>query len=101
MYGQPGIPMRPVVGAPMMGQPMMGQPMVGPHGGYRVDVNGDGIADYRVKPGRPIDLNGDGIADARTAPRVQPAHGMGMGAPMMGGPHIVGGPMMGARPYGY
>ena len=55
--------------------------------GYGVDVNRDGIPDYRVKPGVGVDVNGDGIADYRTGPRVQPGPGMGMG--------------MGYRPYGY
>ena len=54
-----------------------------PHG-YGVDVNGDGIADYRVKPGVGVDVNGDGYADYRTGPRVVPGPGMGMGAPQYG-----------------
>ena len=60
-----------------------GRPM-GNRGGYGVDVNRDGIIDYKVKPGVAVDVNGDGIADYRTGPRVQPGPGMGMqyGRPM-------------------
>ena len=60
------------------GYGMGGRPMGGPHG-YGVDVNRDGIPDYRVKPGVAVDVNGDGYADYRTGPRVQPGPGMGMG----------------------
>ena len=61
--------------------PHYGAPAYGPpHGrGYGVDVNGDGIPDYRVKPGRLVDVNGDGIPDYRTGPRVVPGPGMGYG----------------------
>ena len=54
--------------------------------GYGVDVNRDGVVDYRVKPGVGVDVNGDGIADYRTPTRVQPGPGMGMqyGARPMG-----------------
>ena len=65
MYGYGGY------GMPPMG-PMPGR-------GVGIDVNGDGIADYRVKPGVGVDVNGDGIADYRTGPRVVPGPGMGMG----------------------
>ena len=34
---------------------------------------------YRVKPGVGVDVNGDGIADYRTGARVQPGPGMAMG----------------------
>ena len=47
--------------------------------GYGVDVNGDGIADYRVRPGVGVDVNGDGIADYRTGPTVTRGPGMGVG----------------------
>ena len=50
--------------------------------GYGVDVNGDGIVDYRVRPGVGVDVNGDGIADYRTGPTVTRGPGMrGYGAP--------------------
>ena len=55
--------------------------------GYGVDVNRDGIPDYKVKPGVGVDINGDGIADYRTGPKVVPGPGMGMAR--------------GYRPYGY
>ena len=54
---------------------------------YGVDVNRDGVVDYRVKPGVGIDVNGDGIADYRTGPTVRPGPGMAYGA--------------GYRPHGY
>ena len=44
------------------GYGMGGRPMGGPHG-YGVDVNRDGIPDYRVKPGVPGDVNGDGYVN--------------------------------------
>ena len=47
--------------------------------GYGVDVNGDGVADYRVRPGVGVDVNGDGIADYRTGPTVTRGPGMGVG----------------------
>ena len=72
-----------------------GRPPMG-NRGYGVDVNGDGIADYRVKPGVGVDVNGDGIADYRTGQRIQPGPGMGMG---YGAPHM-GAPMYGNRGYG-
>jgi len=73
MYGygrpvvQPGY--RPAPGMPM---PMGGmrQP------GYGVDVNRDGIVDYRVKPGVAVDVNRDGIPDYRTPTTIQPGPGM-------------------------
>ena len=59
----------------MFGQ---GRPMGGRS--YGVDVNRDGIPDYRVKPGVAVDVNGDGIADVRTGPAgVMPGPGMYMG----------------------
>ena len=74
-----------------------GRPPMG-NRGYGVDVNGDGIADYRVKPGVGVDVNGDGIADYRTGPQIQPGPGMYMGRPPMGGGMY--GPPMGNRGYG-
>ena len=66
---------------------------MGPHG-YGVDVNGDGITDYRVRPGVGVDVDGDGFADYRTGPRVVPGPGMYMGGyggmGPMGGPHGYG-----------
>ena len=47
--------------------------------GYGVDVNGDGIADYRVRPGVGVDVNGDGIADYRTPTTITSGPGMGYG----------------------
>ena len=67
MYG-------PGYGAPGYGAPAYGAP----RRGYGVDVNGDGIPDYRVKPGKLVDVNRDGIPDYRTAPRVVPGPGAGM-----------------------
>ena len=66
--------------------PMPG-PMPGPYGGngYRMDLNGDGISDVRVRPGIGVDVNGDGIVDYRTGPRITPDVGMGMG--MRRGPY--------------
>ena len=64
---------------------------------YGVDVNRDGIPDYRVKPGVAVDVNGDGIADYRTADRIQPGPGMHMGGRPMG-PPMYGHP--GGRSYG-
>ena len=61
--------------------------------GYGVDVNGDGIADYRVNPGVGIDVNGDGIADFRTGPTISPGPGAFM--PPMGMGYGYG------RPFGY
>ena len=54
----------------------MGRPMG--NRGYGVDVNRDGVVDYRVKPGVGVDVNGDGIPDYRTGAKVQPGPGMGM-----------------------
>ena len=53
-----------------------------PHGGrgYGVDVNRDGIPDYRVKPGVGVDVNGDGYADYRTPSKVTAGPGMAYGA---------------------
>ena len=76
----------PAYGAPGYGAPGYGVPAYGaPQRGYGVDVNGDGIADYRVKPGRLVDVNRDGIPDYRTAPRVVPGPGMAYGRPGYGG----------------
>ena len=61
--------------------------------GYGVDVNGDGITDYRVNPGVGIDVNGDGIADFRTGPTISPGPGAFM--PPMGMGYGYG------RPFGY
>ena len=61
----------------------MGRPMG--QRSYGVDVNRDGIPDYRVKPGVGIDVNGDGIPDYRTAPKVSPGPGMAMGRGGYGG----------------
>ena len=55
------------------------RPMGGPQRGYAVDVNRDGIPDYKVKPGVAVDVNRDGIPDYQTGPRVQPGPGMAMG----------------------
>ena len=46
---------------------------------YGVDVNRDGIPDYRVKPGVGVDVNGDGIADYRTGTKISHGPGMAMG----------------------
>ena len=99
-----------------------GMPMGRP--GYGVDVNGDGIADYRVRPGfggqvispgpgmamgmgmaRPgygVDVNGDGITDYRVKPGVGvDVNGDGI-ADFRTGPTISPGPGMymgGYRPY--
>ena len=54
---------------PGFGAPGFGAP------GYGVDVNGDGIADYRVNAGVGVDVNGDGIADFRTGPTISPGPG--------------------------
>ena len=43
--------------------------------GYGVDVNGDGVTDYRVRPGVGVDVNGDGFTDYRTGPTVTPGPG--------------------------
>ena len=78
-------------GAPGYGAPGYGAPGYGaPQGrGYGVDVNRDGIVDYRVQPGKLVDVNRDGIPDYRTAPRVVPGPGVGMppayGRPAYGG----------------
>ena len=62
---------------------------------YGVDVNRDGIPDYRVKPGVAVDANGDGIADYRTPDRVRPGPGMNMGPGMHIGGRPMGPPMYG------
>ena len=89
--------------------------------GYGVDVNRDGIPDYRVKPGVGVDVNGDGIADYRTPSKVTAGPGMAYGAPRhgygvdvngdgipdyrvkpsYGGARVVPGPGMGRGGYGY
>ena len=72
--------------------PGYGPGFAGP--GYGVDVNGDGITDYRVNPGVGVDVDGDGIADYRTGPTISPGPGAFMPPP----------PMMGygyGRPFGY
>ena len=73
-----------------------GRPGYGPVGGrgYGVDVNGDGVVDYHVRPGVGVDVNGDGIADYRTGPTVTPGPGMAYGG-AYGGYGTYG------RPYGY
>ena len=83
--------------------------------GIGVDVNGDGIPDFRVGPygvrpdigafvppaygygypppmmypGRGIDIDGDGISDVRVGPygEVRPDVGMFVHGPYMGGPY--------------
>ena len=81
MYGA-GYGQRPVAyggyGPRPVGAPVGGR-------GYGVDVNGDGVADYRVRPGVGVDVNGDGIADYRTGPTVTRGPGMAYGAPAYGG----------------
>ena len=74
-----------------------GRPAYGPVGGrgYGVDVNGDGVVDYNVRPGVGVDVNGDGIADYRTGPTVTPGPGMAYG----GAYGAYGGAYR--RPYGY
>ena len=62
------------MGAPGYGAPGYGMPPMGSRG-VGVDVNGDGVADYRVNPGVGVDVNGDGIADYRTGPTVSPGPG--------------------------
>ena len=56
-----------------------GYPPQGPIGGrgYGIDVNGDGVADWRVNPGVGVDVDGDGFVDYRTGPRVTPGPGLG------------------------
>ena len=82
MYGG-GYGARPVAyggyGPRPVGAPVGGR-------GYGVDVNGDGITDYRVRPGVGVDVNGDGIADYRTGPTVTRGPGMAYGAPGYGAP---------------
>lgn len=72
--------------------------------GYGVDVNGDGVADYRVNPGVGVDVNGDGIADYRTGPTISPGPGAYMPGPHYGPPPAYG-PAYGVPPphggYGY
>ena len=90
--------------------------MYGP-GGYRVDVNGDGIPDYKVGPygqvrpdvgafvppnpyggmgmgygyggGARLDVNGDGIPDVRVGPygQVRPDVGTYVHGPMVPPPY--------------
>ncbi len=60
--------------------------------GVGVDVNGDGVVDYRVNQGVGVDVNGDGIVDYRTPPTVTPGPGAYMPP---GGGYGYG------RPYGY
>ena len=67
--------------------------------GYGVDVNGDGVADYRVRPGVGVDVNGDGYADYRTGPTVSPGPGAYMGQPGYGPAY--GAPGYGRPGYGY
>ncbi len=62
-------------------------------GGVGVDVNGDGIVDYNIRPGVGVDVNGDGIVDYRTGPTVTP----GPGAFMPGAGYGYGY----GRPHGY
>ena len=74
------------------------RPPYGPVGGrgYGVDVDGDGIVDYNVRPGVGVDVDGDGIVDYRTGPTITPGPGMAYGGayarPAYG---------YGYRPYGY
>ena len=71
-------------------------PAYGPAGGagYGVDVNGDGVVDYNVRPGVGVDVDGDGIVDYRTGPTVTPGPGMAYGG-------AYGGYGYGYRRYGY
>ena len=99
------------------GNPHMGMP---PRRGVGVDVNGDGIADYRVPRGPGmgvgmaqmggrgygVDVNRDGIPDYRVKPGVGvDVNGDGV-ADYRTGPKVMPGPGMGMarggyRPYGY
>jgi hypothetical protein len=97
----------------MYGYGGYGMPPRGPMPGVGVDVNGDGIADYRVRPGYGggmamgmgprgvgVDVNGDGIADYRVRPGVGgDVNGDGI-ADYRTGPRVVPGPGMGMG-YGY